>query len=192
VAKFYYEVPIRNTGDYITETLWDRYIRDNINNLMIPPVYRGESPGVSYSWVNNVFVPLAPTTAVIDTDGIHPQSVLNESYPTFRTPGVYVIGLTGRIGRSSFVWNFRVDLYKRYLDNSSQAERLASFSDFVAESGEQDAASGGREHSMGSVAEFSVKDSIEGYFFASKTGAGASPVANFGSLVYTAVWGGNS
>lgn len=89
MAKTYTTVPDKAAGDIFTEGMWDTYIKDNGNNLIVPPSCRAtQSSGTSLS--DNTETTVAFNTEAWDTDGMH-DTVTNNSRITIQTAGVYVV-----------------------------------------------------------------------------------------------------
>ncbi len=108
MPKLFYTVPDKTHGDYVTEVVWDRYIRDNINNKIVPPLYIGTGP-TRLNSPENSWVELPPNGALTDTDSMQPVPAYGEKWVTCRTAGLYIVTwqcpwLAGTL--STGVWNW--------------------------------------------------------------------------------------
>jgi len=89
VAKTYNTVPDKAAGDTFTEAMWDTYVKDNGNNLIVPASCRvTQSSGTSLS--DNTETTVAFATEAWDTDSMH-DTVTNNSRITIQTTGIYVV-----------------------------------------------------------------------------------------------------
>jgi hypothetical protein len=88
MAKVYTTVPDKASGDLFTETMWDVSIRDNLNNLMSPPMCL---VGASASSVPTAtLTTISYATEILDTDAMH-STVTNTSRLTVSTVGLYIL-----------------------------------------------------------------------------------------------------
>lgn len=92
MAKTYTAVPDKTAGDVFTEAMWDTYIRDNVNNLIVPPACRVYN-SANLSIGNGSFSALTFNSERYDTDSMHSTSV-NTSRITMATAGIYHYGCT--------------------------------------------------------------------------------------------------
>lgn len=79
----------KSAGDGISESDWDSFFRDNINNLMTPPTakaYRRSNQSVP----NNAITSVVFVTEEWDTDGMI-DLVANSGRITVVTPGIYMV-----------------------------------------------------------------------------------------------------
>lgn len=99
MPKTYTTVPDKATGDVFTEAMWDTYIKDNINNLIVPPACRVYH-SANQSIPNNAATTLSLNSEDFDTDSMH-DTVTNNSRITINTTGIYVITLNVLWGTST-------------------------------------------------------------------------------------------
>jgi hypothetical protein len=87
MAQTFHTVPDRSSGDVFTEAMWDDNIRTNINNLIVPPMFRATSTANVVAGgagtVNWTF-----TTEQYDTDGM--MAAAGTAF-TPTTAGVYLM-----------------------------------------------------------------------------------------------------
>jgi hypothetical protein len=89
VAKTFSTVPDKSAGDVFTEAMWDTYVKDNGNNLIVPPsctLYRSTTQSVATggSWVEVLW-----DAETHDNDGMHSTST-NTNRITPTTAGLYL------------------------------------------------------------------------------------------------------
>ncbi len=89
MAKVFTTVPDKVSGDVFSETMWDTHIRDNINNMIVPPA-AGIRKAAVQSLANNTLTTFTFDTENFDTDTLH-DNVTNNSRITYGTTGVYVV-----------------------------------------------------------------------------------------------------
>lgn len=88
MAKTYTTVVDRAVGDRITEAIWDAQIRDNINNLLVPPsVMLRHSANQTVTTSTNT--DKAFDTEDFDNDGAHDTATNNQRI-TPTTAGLYI------------------------------------------------------------------------------------------------------
>lgn len=84
----YTTVVDKTAGDVFTESMWDTYLRDNLNGLLTPPgvhAYRSSGTTSAAGWSTCAF-----NAEYFDTDGMHSTSVNTERI-TCVTAGVYLV-----------------------------------------------------------------------------------------------------
>lgn len=91
MAKTYTTVVDKTAGDVFTETMWDVYIRDNVNNLITPPG-GGAKRTTTQSLTTGTWTAIGFDSEVglWDSDTVH-NDVTNNSRLTLTTSGVYVV-----------------------------------------------------------------------------------------------------
>ncbi len=103
MAKSYFTVPDKASGDTFTEGMWDDYIKTNINNLRVP---------AQVALSRSVFTSSSSSYAAVswDTENVDTDTMWSAGDPTkcyVKTAGVYVIqalmsmnttGVTGELG----------------------------------------------------------------------------------------------
>lgn len=90
MAKTYSTVPDKAAGDVFTESMWDDYLRTNLNNLIVPAAVRAHRT-TTQSIPHSTFTDLLFDSERFDTDGMH-STVTNTNRLTVTTPGLYLIG----------------------------------------------------------------------------------------------------
>lgn len=89
MPKTYSTVPDKATGDVFTEAMWDTYIKDNVNNLIVPPacsVYKAAAQSIA----SLTETACQFDTEFYDTDSMH-DNVTNNSRITIQTTGIYLL-----------------------------------------------------------------------------------------------------
>lgn len=96
MPKTYTTVPDKATGDVLTESNWDTHIKDNINNILVPPMVKAVR--TSAQTINDATATAMQFDAAdeFDTDVMH-DTVTNNSRITIQTTGVYIV-----IGRAVY------------------------------------------------------------------------------------------
>jgi hypothetical protein len=189
MAKIFYDIPARPHGSYLTETVWDRVIRDNINNKIVPPLYKGQQ-NFLLTIKENDFTEQTPDAVLIDTDGIHPVLTNGELNPTIRTPGFYLIQFSGvwftggTSTQGPWYWNIR-------LEQRPGAQLLGLISGDVV-NGEAAPADVFWTRGCSALTEASVKDEIVARIFSGPRPAIATGMARFGNSTYDIVWVGRT
>ncbi len=89
MAKTYTAVPDKAVRDQFTELMWDTYLRDNLNNLIVPPMARARHNANQVLTTAVLFSPVALNTEDFDTDSMH-DTVTNNHRMTITTTGVYI------------------------------------------------------------------------------------------------------
>lgn len=89
MAKTYTTVPSKISGETFTLTNWSTHVRDNINNLIVPPsvrAYRSTTQSITNSAFNSIS---------FDGDRWDSDSMWSNASPTritINTTGVYLVG----------------------------------------------------------------------------------------------------
>lgn len=91
MAKTYTTVPAVATGDTYTSTAYNTYTKDNVNNLIVPPLCVLLNSGVSVT-STPAKIAFAAGTEESDTDSMH-DDVTNNTRISIQTTGIYVVSL---------------------------------------------------------------------------------------------------
>lgn len=84
-------VPSVATGDTFTETLWNSYVRDQVNGLLSPPVcIVGQAAGTSQQLTASIDTAITMDTSEANPDAMW-SATTNPSRITVATAGLYVI-----------------------------------------------------------------------------------------------------
>lgn len=92
MTKTYSTLALKVGGDAFTEAMWDTYIRDNLNNLLIPACCIVSS-SVDLTITNNTVTSVLFDTEEVDTDAMH-STATNKNRVNTPTSGVYYIAST--------------------------------------------------------------------------------------------------
>lgn len=121
MAKTYTTVVDLAVRSPFTEAIWDAQLRDNLNNLIVPPAcytYRNSAQIIG----NATFTAASFDTESFDTDSIH-DNATNPTRLTITTVGMYVL-----VGGNYFVANgtgTRASELRRYNSASVQQQGIA-------------------------------------------------------------------
>lgn len=89
MAKTYTTVPTKSTGNTVSTSDWNTYVRDNLNNLIVPPsvsVKRASAQSIS----NTTWTAVSWDTELWDTDSMW-SSTPNPTRLTIGTTGLYCV-----------------------------------------------------------------------------------------------------
>lgn len=119
-------VPDKNAGDVFTEAMWDTYLRDNVNGLLVPPMCRVYA-NASQTIGNGADTAVTWDQEHVDTDGMHSTSV-NTSRITMATAGVYLV-------TAAVAWDINGTGY-RYLNIRHNGSQKIGMTDAPAAAGD--------------------------------------------------------